>query len=280
MNAPTLLRGTTEAASHIIGGPGFAEIEAPPVLDAVWNDIVEGMRRLVGDSKAHGYCLSQVSGVDEVGWDRDIGLYERKDREHKWFFHYEVKAKVALPAAIPGYELFFKALGQCSEEAVRIATAVAAACDRVLGANNAPLSEQIARGFVMTRVLLYKPIPALVQDASDHFDRSGLTIHWCTTNPGLVVYDTDRRRYRVAECETSRVAVFPGKKFPGFYQDANLIRGLHGVADARRDTAEFNEHAAPRVSLVSFVHPTLTPDMVRWIRGHAHVFKAIESRVG
>lgn len=277
MNAPAFLSNAyVDAAARIISNPGFAEIAIPGELEGYWPKLVEDTRRLIVDPRARSGFAPQVDGHDEVGWPRDVGLYQRTTREKKWFFHFAQEHDRSIPGAIAGYERYIQDLAILSHQALHIAIAIAKECDVLLGTSCNPLANAFKYGWVMTRVLLYEDRPPEKPDATTHFDSSGMTVHWGTTHPGLVLFDQYGKRHVVAECDLTKAAVFPGKKFPAVYQDPALIRGLHGVRDSRRDSGCASIES--RVSLVSFVHPRLTEDMVRWIRGHEHVFDSIETR--
>lgn len=274
MNLQTQVAGLdpVSAAHAILGHDGFSELAIHDnVLENVWPLLQAGILRMTKDSDAQARFAPRVAGTDELGWEKDVGLHRRTDRENKWFFHY-MPGEFA-PLAEDSYRDFLRACHALSKSAQSRTVEVAREIERFKGAG---LVRAVQDGWVMTRILCYLDREIEKPDATTHFDRSGFTVHWASTHPGLILFDMQGRRHSVSELRTDHAAVFPGKKFPGFYQDPRLIRGCHGVRDGRRDSVDGS--IKPRIAVVSFVHMKLDSDMARWIHGHKSRFDAIEER--
>ncbi len=264
-----------QAARNILGPLGFAEIPVDiGILAEHLPAIKEGIGRLIRDPEGQSIFPQQIIATDEMGWDQEAGLVRRSGDEEKWFFHYIADA-AWLPEAAAKYDQFLRACDALSCAARMLVVKVAGRIDAELKLpGERSLSRAIAGGRVVTRILDYLPREGAKPDATTHFDRSALTVHWYASHTGLVIIDRDDSEHRVAETSWTSAAVFPGKKYAGFFRGEGGVCGLHGVRDTRRtEPGSPREH---RIAIVSFVHLPLSAEMVAWIGQNADVFGHLE----
>lgn len=249
----------------------------PKLLMHAMPVISNGIHALIGDAEAREFFRSRILGRDEVGWESDVGLYRRSDREQKWFFH-ELLEKPIWDETHPvflRYREFIETVRLVAQRSKDLVHAIAREMDEQLGlCPEDGLAASIAAGRMMARVLCYLEDQEQEKaDATSHFDRSGFTVHAFSTHPGLVLIDNAGNEVRVAETDPSKVAVFVGKKFAGFTGGHYGYGCIHGVRDPRRGVQKQYER---RVALVLFAHPKLTERMAAWIRDHKDLFESLE----
>lgn len=122
------------------------------------------------------------------------------------------------------------------------------------------------------RVLRYLPIEQSgLPDARVHLDRSFLTVHWLSTQRGLVLFDPQRKKHTAREDDTGTVTLFPGKKFAALTNGVHGLGTPHGVKNPNRSIAE------DRYALVAFVHLPLDDNDVVWLKENSWKMEALEN---
>lgn len=276
IETPLIPRSALErAATSILGPRGFAELPVDVgILAEHLPALKAGISQMIRDPEGRSLFPPQIAGTDEMCWDQEAGLVRRSGEEEKWFFHYLPHAEW-LPEGSARYRAFLQACDALSCAARTLVVKVAESIDaRLKHADAHSLSRALAGGRVVTRILDYLPRDGTQPDATAHFDRSAMTVHWYASHTGLVIIDRDGGEHRVAETSWTDVAVFPGKKFAAFFRSERDICGLHGVRDTRRfGPGSAQEH---RIAIVSFVHLPLSAEMAAWMKDNAHVFDRLE----
>ncbi len=273
----TLMRQLiARGANRDIENFGFTEISIDPkFLAPRLEDITTGMKVITDTPSLRELLDGRKCKLDAYGenYRQEVGLYLRKDAEHKYFFHYTPEAFEDEPLASGALSYFFAALKDLDAEARKMALAISECLDRTFEhAKDKPyrgsLRERFEGGNCVTRVLRYLPLGTSAADAFPHGDRGGWTPHWGASHEGLVVIGPDGKQFRVSELDPSRVALFPGRKY------AAITRGkrqgtLHGVRYERKVQED-------RYCVVSFVHPKPTKRDGAWLQARDAEMKAYE----
>jgi len=250
---------------------GFAEMDVDPcILADNLEAISSGMRKLTDDQYLGALFPKEIVRIDEVGWPMEAGLVRRSGKdetgnvEEKFFFHYVPGMKWPEEATKDLVD-FRLAMERLNTEAKRIALSIAKEIDNIHDCTQLSLYDAIEQGVTVTRGLRYLGRA----NAYTHFDRSAISADWWASHPGLVIVDNKGRECRVNEAVLDRVAVFPGKKFGGFFAGQCGYGTPHGVRDTRTNGDD-------RYSVVSFVHAKLTTEAAQWIHDKTELMEALE----
>jgi len=256
---------------------GFAEIPIDPNrIDTVIKSIIEGMRRMTDSEADQKRFAASVIGRDEMGWDRGAGLWRRAKDESKFFYHLhgDQPNKDAL-SGIPEYESFFEGCDLLNTYAHQLVIRVAEMFDMHDRKNGtaypSSLAEKFRNGTVVTRVLRYLERSERSVDAAIHLDRSGMTVHWYSSHPGLAIIDNRGHPQRIRETALDTIALFPGKKFAATTRGVYGPGTLHGVRAERNDGVR-----ADRFAVVTFVHPRLDPEDVIFLKEKKDAYERYE----
>ncbi len=257
------------AWDHIVTR-GFVEFSIDPdFLQSTVPSIIEGMVRMTTNPHHIDEFKVKILGTDEAGWPQDSGLVKRSDDEKKWFFHYCGDTTYThlerSGAPVYYYDTFFSALEKVNKQARLFALQFARQYDEVRAGTTPKLAPRVKNAYCLTRVLRYlKRDEVEKNDANIHLDLSFMTVHWISTQPGLVLFGPDGNQYRTQETAYDSVALFPGKKC------AAVMRGEHGLGTYGTFHGVKNplRHVAKedRFALVSFVHIPLSDEEAMWLQ--------------
>lgn len=256
---------------------GFAEqaIDASflrPRIEAIRG----GMRLLTQSPGLAALFPWRMFASDEygTGYGQEVGLEHKEDDERKWKFQHTPGCFAFVPESqkVP-LRAFFEALCDLDVLAKRIAHRVAASFDEYAECNGirlgVPLTEKVAGGICITRVLCYPRVVRIRRRAKTHIDRCFITPHWWGSHSGLKLHTPQGSWKGVDETSFDRIAVFCGEKFAACTQGQFGTYGTpHGVwcEDLDED----------RYAIVSFVHPRAYPEDCVWLRENAAKIKAYE----
>ena len=266
MQERTRVEIPADAWTHIFTN-GFVEFQIEPTfLELVVPVIQEGLTRMSNNPAHHEAFKEVILNTDEMGWPQDSGLVRRSDSERKWFFHYcgdlTYSHLCASGAPVHEYENFFRALAKINARARIYAYQLAYAYDTYFSCPSGPLAPRIKNAFCLTRALRYMSREETESyDAGIHFDRSFITPHWISTQPGLMLFAPDGTKHEARETSYDTIAMFPSKKF------AAVTRGKHGFGTAHGVKNKLRHKTTEdRFALVSFVHIPLSPEDVAWLK--------------
>lgn len=250
--------------------PSFLAEHVPPIL--------EGLERMTKSDDRDAFA-ADIFGYDEVGWKHDSGLYRRNEREQKWFFHcYKETSSRMMDRGAPvrKYGDFFLAMDALNRRALLHAQILSMMYDEYHAALGRTLPYSLRKafenGYSVTRGLAYLERALGKPDATLHFDRDGWTTHWWASRQGLIALSRLLKKIRILEVEFDRICVFGGKKFGGITEYEYGIGLPHGVVDTARESGATDD----RFGIVSFVHPTLTPEEAARILAHEPICEAFE----
>ncbi len=270
MLTDTLTRKTDTVAEFL--GKGFTEISVDPSLLAECLPVIkDGIRRMTDDKEARESFPYTVLRKDETGEDLDAGLAIVRDDETKDYFHYCKEHTWRLETNLE--RSFVPFLEACAALTTRAEANVQALVQSIDAMHRTHFAEHFRNQYVVTRILRYRRLKEqpVVVDAHSHFDRDAITHHWWASHPGLVIFDANDQACRVDETSWDRAALFPGKKFLGLTGGAFGLTGLHGVRDSRaRNSVD------DRIAIITFVHCSLPPSAVQWLKARAMDLKLIE----
>lgn len=234
--------------------PGFLGHYAPIIYDGL-----VGRHGIVNDPQRERFHTS-IRRDDELKEDMESGLMRRKDDESKWQFHYHCDIEGWLRgqgAPVADFRPFWDSCKVLDDAAHMIGIEVGRQFDLAMS-DKSTLQAEIRNGLRLTRTLDYlpdKPDPT-APDAKGHYDRGTLTVHWESTEPGLVVCDREGNHHRMNETNRGTVLLFWGRKFGLMYEH---LCGIVGTPHGVRDTGRTTRGGTNRRAAVSFVHGTLTP---------------------
>lgn len=250
---------------------GFAEASIDPrYLESHAPRIYHGLSQIARSAHRDRYEVSHPR-LDEFGEDMESGLMRRDDDECKDQIHYfHGYLEVLRAQGVPDEELeqlgeFFASSDELDRAGQDVFSALGVYFDRhneslpLCKRYRGSLAMRFSDGKHLLRMLDYlkrgsSAPPAGRPDAKVHVDRSGATLHFESTHPGLVVWDKAGRPHRMNETRRDTVLLFPSRKM------AHVVRWLgtngiaHGVLDPSRDQRQDEN----RKALVAFPHCTLS----------------------
>lgn len=264
---------------------GFGEAQIDPrYLEAHAPRIYAGLSSIAKSANRSRYEVRQPR-LDECEEDMESGLMHRDDDECKDQIHYFRGYREVLRAqGVPQDELatlaeFFRSSDELDRSAHEVYCALGARFDRhnesLAHANRyeGSLAMRFADGKHLLRMLDYLKRGAVAvserPDAKVHVDRSGATLHFESTHPGLVVWDRNGKPHRMQETKRNTVLLFPSRKMAHVVHWLGTPGAAHGVLDpARNSRADEN-----RKALVAFPHCTLTPAEVASLKERLRRYK-------
>ncbi len=278
---------------------GFAEVPWGD-LRPLFNQAQLGLERLIlketETRRQHFRVPDQLWQRDEIGEEYEIGLLvkRRGDKKkqlsileasekrlrfdgNKYRFHYHSsllehlyqkdRSIISTYADLLGPCALFNAAGY------HIALAMSALFDE-LNRKEATgkqypgsLLAQTLQSMVVTRLLQYMVSPALGVDAAVHRDRGCFTMHWLSSNPGLVLFDHEGKARSAHEHDPHMMLIFPSVKFWVITRERFGLGLFHGAKDTRRDSGALAEEAMRYVA-VTFSHAALGTDDLSWLTQH------------
>jgi hypothetical protein len=178
----------------------------------------------------------------EIGW-------HGWDEKQRWTLHYQPELRTNVlqnPECAERYERFLSLAEQLNSTALHIGLEFARTLDECRTTSG--LADRVMNGgLALTRFLHYLPGSAN-HAARAHRDRSGITVHWWESSPGLVFYRSTQDWYDAPHGVSP--IVFAGKKL-WMTTKGKTPALVHGVRDMREMSAQAQSH---RYSIVSFVH--------------------------
>jgi len=258
---------------------GYAEIpEDPEWLPIRFTIVCEGMVTITEEPQLAALFPWRTLARDAYGdgYEQEVGLVFRHDREHKWVFHYTEDARFEdmVPSDLPDeVPMFLSVLRDLNRAAMENALFIARALDEMnasKGLYAGSLERRLWGGRAITRVLRYLTAADGESDAYPHTDRGIFTNHWGATHTGLYVYRPDKSRERVNETSDDSIAFFTGRKIGAVTRGALGFGTPHGVRYSRKGVRD------DRYSVVTFVHPKSSADDAAWLHAHAEEIKTLE----
>ncbi len=251
---------------------GYAELALNPAfLNAHAPNVYRGMEYIINSSLRDRYKIA-LERNDEFGEDVESGLMYREDDESKFQLHWFLGMETILRrqgAPVEPLMEMFTSTQELDTAAFHIACNLALLFDefneRATRKYEGCLAMRYASGLRLTRILDYQPHihRAAAPDAKAHIDRCGFTSpHWESTHPGLVLFDRNGKAIRANETDRGTVLIFPDRKMGIIGRNSwfDYAGTVHGVRDEERSTRSGDNRRA----IVSFVHPTLTREDVRY----------------
>ena len=229
----------------------------------------------VGEPYELGILTKKQGGTKEgaaVGFfDQAAG--RKTDDPNKEQFHFSTDLySLVIPSWKMRYYPFLFAISELNHSAITLVHELVAECDRMNAtlpkerAYEAVLSERLGSMVAITRLIRYGEVEGDLPDAKVHRDRDFLTVHHYSSQPGLVLFDKDKRQHCCDETSPYSAIVFTGEKFWVVTRGKFGPGAVHGVLDERRKRG--SRVGDPRLVAVTFVHIGMMSDDCAWLKEH------------